>query len=120
MADPRIEFEGMAWQEAAPGVRQKQVERQGCRLRLVEFGPRFEEADWCRKGHWGYVLQGRLELIFAGHTAVLAAGDGLGIPAGEAHRARVEGHAPALLLLFEESEQPVGPGGAPDTEKDPG
>ncbi len=52
---------------------------------MAEFTRDFVEADWCRKGQIGYVLQGQLEVDFHGKVAVFGSGDGIFIPAGEEH-----------------------------------
>ena len=102
MMEPyKIDFGAMPWATPAAGVRCKVHAVGGRQLRLLELGREFVEADWCTKGHIGYVLEGQLEIRFAGSVVGLGPGDGLFIPAGEAHKARVvTGHA--LLILVEE------------------
>jgi quercetin dioxygenase-like cupin family protein len=53
---------------------------------LAEFSREFVEADWCTKGHIGYVLEGQIEIDFDGEAIVFGPGDGLFIPAGEEHK----------------------------------
>lgn len=84
----RIDFESMQWQEPAAGVQVKVCEKDGKRLRLAEFSKEFVEADWCTKGHAGYVLEGKMEIDFDGHVVMFGPGDGLYIPAGEQHKHR--------------------------------
>ena len=86
MEQCRIEFESMTWESPQAGVRYKAYEQGGRRLRLVEFSREFVEPDWCRKGHIGYVLEGRMEIDFCGRTIVIGPGDGVFIPSGEEHR----------------------------------
>lgn len=86
MSDYRVNFEGIAWSVPARGVRFKALEHEGRRLRLVEFSREFVEPDWCRKGHIGFVLEGRMQLEFAGSTVMCGPGDGLFIPPGETHK----------------------------------
>lgn len=86
-----------------PGVRFKAFEHHGRKLRLVEFTRGFQEPDWCRRGHIGYVLEGEGELHFSKHTVELKAGDGLFIPPGEEHKHRL--HIPGAglrVVLVEE------------------
>ena len=75
----------------------------GQRLRLVEFSREFREDDWCRKRHLGYVLEGHLEIDFAGTKVSYGPGDGICIPAGEAHqhKAAVLGQTVRLVLVDE-------------------
>ena len=82
----RINWDGLPWITPMPGVRFKAFEQNGRKLRLVEFACGFQEPDWCRKGHIGYVLEGEGELQFSEQTILLKAGDGIFIPAGEEHK----------------------------------
>jgi len=96
-----INFKALAWESPAAGVRQKAFIQGGQRIRLVEFSDNFVEADWCRKGHAGYVLEGRLAIDFNGKRVEFKAGDGLWIAEGEPHKASVARGETALLILFE-------------------
>ena len=82
----RINWDGLPWITPMPGVRFKAFEQNGRKLRLVEFTCGFQEPDWRRKGHIGYVLEGEGELQFSEQTILLKAGDGIFIPAGEEHK----------------------------------
>ncbi len=66
MAAYRIDWEQISWERPAPGVRHKLHSEGGRRLRLVEFSKDSTEADWCERGHIGYVLEGELEVEFRG------------------------------------------------------
>ncbi|MFH2127243.1 MAG: cupin domain-containing protein [Pseudomonadota bacterium] len=103
MDEHKVDFAALDWQSPAPGVRQKVHEKYGRRLRLVEFSPEFHEPDWCRKGHLGYVLEGELEIDFSGSKVSYGPGDGICIPAGEAHqhKAAVLGQTVRLILVDE-------------------
>jgi hypothetical protein len=82
----RVEWDAYPWISPLPGARFKVCEQNGRKLRFVEFTRAFEEPDWCRKGHMGYVLEGEGELQFSGQTLRLRAGDGIFIPAGDEHK----------------------------------
>ena len=86
MTQYRIDFESIAWQAPAAGVRFRAFQQDGKRLRLVEFTRQFVEADWCRKGHIGLILEGQMEIDFGGRVIAFGPGDGLFIPPGERHR----------------------------------
>lgn len=106
VSDPeshRIEFESLPWESPAPGVRCKKCQRQDRRLRLVEFTKEFIEADWCTRGHAGYVLEGAIAVDFHGEDVVFLAGDGLCIPPGveHGHKARAITDAVTLVLVDE-------------------
>ncbi len=97
----KIDFGAMPWEEWAPFARSKMVELDHERLRLLELKRGFEEPDWCRKRHVGYVLAGELEIRFAEHSIRLSAGDGLFIPQDEKtkHRAHVLSDTVQLVLV---------------------
>jgi quercetin dioxygenase-like cupin family protein len=89
MEQYKIDFESMEWQSPAAGVRFKVYEQNGRRLRLVEFSREFVEQDWCTKGHIGYLLLGQMEINFDGKVITFGQGDGIFIPAGKKHKAKV-------------------------------
>jgi quercetin dioxygenase-like cupin family protein len=98
----RIGFESIPWQAMAPGARHKAVTRAGKRIRLVEFTADFVEADWCTKGHVGYVLAGELEIVFDDRSERFGPADAFVILAGaERHKARANGPLVRLLLVEE-------------------
>lgn len=98
----RIPFTEMPGDFPAPFVTAKAAIAGSHKLRLVEFQHGFEEPDWCRQGHTGYVIEGRLQVTFPGGTVVLEAGDGLHIPVGDAHRHKAAPlTARARLVLFD-------------------
>jgi quercetin dioxygenase-like cupin family protein len=81
-----IAFDLMEWERPVEGVRFKAFEHEGKKLRLVEFSKEFVEPDWCMKGHVGYILDGQMEINFDGKIEIFGPGDGVFIPAGEAHK----------------------------------
>lgn len=82
----KVDFESMAWEEPADGVKFKAYEQDGKKLRLVEFSKEFVEPDWCTKAHIGLILEGKIEIDFDGKKEVFAPGDGIFIPAGPEHK----------------------------------
>jgi len=99
----RIEFEKMAWNEPAQGVRYKSFINGNQQVRLVEFSEGFNEPDWCRKGHAGYVLSGEFSNDYSGQLERYKAGDVIFIPKGEQakHKAILGKGEKVTLLLFE-------------------
>lgn len=101
--DAAILFDRMKWEVPQSGVRCK-VFRDGSRqLRLVEFSREFIEADWCMKGHIGFVLSGDLEIDFSGRVVQFPEGSALMIPPGapHAHKARAVTETVRLFLVEE-------------------
>jgi glyoxylate utilization-related uncharacterized protein len=103
MSHQRIDFTSMPWESPAPGIRFKAFIAEGKKLRLLEFTSELFEKDWCLKGHLGYVLEGRMTIDYVGEVIEYRAGDGLFIPEGEKHKARIAPGERALLVMFEKS-----------------
>jgi len=101
MVPYKIDFDSIPWETPAAGVRAKILKKDGKQLRLVEFTREFVEPDLCRKGHFGYVLEGELEIDFDGKRVLFAQGDGVFIPPGEAHKhmAKVKTDVVRLILV---------------------
>ncbi len=89
MEQYKIDFESMEWEVPADGVRFKAYEKDGRKLRLVEFAKEFIEPDWCTKWHTGLLLEGEMEIDFDGKVITFGPGDGIFIPAGEEHKHKV-------------------------------
>jgi hypothetical protein len=100
MEATRIDFSAVPWEEPAPGMRHRCVTRGTKKLRLVEITAEFVEADWCRKGHTGMVLEGELELSLPGKIVRYAAGDGFFVLGGEDERHRAKAVTPRVRLLL--------------------
>ena len=102
-----VEFDKLAWNESAIGLRYKTFFSGNQQIRLVEFSEGFIEPDWCKKGHAGYVLDGELLNDYSGTWERYKQGDVFFIPKGEQAKHKVvmgEGEK-VLLLLFEIIEQ---------------
>ena len=82
----RIDFDSIPWESPLAGVRFRPYRGEGQQLRLVEYTRQFVEPDWCRKGHIGYVLEGRFQIDFNGQIVEYGPGDGIFIPPGEEHK----------------------------------
>ena len=104
MGQYRIDFGSMEWEAPAADVRVKAYEQDKRKLRLVEFGKKFVEPDWCTKGHIGFILEGKMEIDFDGKPIVFGLGDGLFIPAGEKHKARVLTDTVKVILVEDMDE----------------
>jgi hypothetical protein len=98
-----INFEQMEWSHPHEGVRSKEIEHHGRKMRLLEFSDGFAEHGWCLKGHIGYILEGKVTVNFSGEIREFSKGDGIWIEEGteHKHKASVEPGGRALLILFE-------------------
>ena len=80
----KTDFDKLDWESPISGVRHKYLDQNGMRMRLVEYSERCRH--WCDKGHYGYVLEGQLELEFENSKIVFKKGDGIFIPDGPDHK----------------------------------
>lgn len=85
MSKYRVDFGSIPWESPIDGIRHKIDEKNGKRLRLVEYTGDMEP-HWCEKGHIGYILEGEMEIIFEQGTTIFRGGDGVFIPPGKEHR----------------------------------
>jgi quercetin dioxygenase-like cupin family protein len=101
MQDYRIDFESLPWEPVMDGVRQKVVAHSGRKVRFVEYSKAMPP-HWCAKGHFGYILRGRLEIEFGNGTQVFEEGNGVFIPDGEEHRHRATVLSDVVRAIFVE------------------
>ena len=98
----RIRPDDLPWTEPKEGVRCKSTIHDSRKVRVVEFSAGFADADWCCAEHFGFVLHGRLEVVFADNAELFSPGDIVMIGNGDKHRARVV-EGPVRLFLVEEA-----------------
>ena len=83
------------------GLRYKAITHGSRRLRLVEYTKDLEP-HWCEKGHTGYLLEGRLEIVFDREVVVFNPGSGILIPAGREHRHMGKALSDVVRVVFVE------------------
>jgi hypothetical protein len=95
-------FSETEWQKVSEFARQKLIDNGEKRVRLLQLLPGFQEQDWCQRGHTGYVIEGTLEIEFAGKSKQsFSSGDAFLVSKGEEHKART-GSGSALLFLVDD------------------
>ena len=97
----RIAFADIPWSNLTPGAREKVIDCDGKRFRLLEITPEFVEEGWCVREHSGMVLEGEVEITDQSEIVVLKAGDGLRLAGGDdnGHRARALTSQVVLFLI---------------------
>ena len=98
-----IDFENISWESPYLGQRQKAYVEGNQRIRLVELSEEYAEEEWCEKEHLGYVLEGRIRIIFNGKSVTFNEGDGIFISKGEEnrHKGRIAKGEKALMIFVE-------------------
>ncbi len=88
----KVQLDALDWISVGDDIRYKCYENGAHQIRLVEFGKNMIHPEWCIKGHFGYVLQGKLELEFTSSREVYESGDAIFVPDGIEHK-----HRPKVL-----------------------
>ncbi|MEW6236760.1 MAG: cupin domain-containing protein [Candidatus Omnitrophota bacterium] len=101
MLQYKADFEKIAWESPIAGVRHKCFDQNRLRLRLVEYTQAMPP-HWCEKGHYGYIIEGELEIEYDKETITYKSGDGLFIPDGLEHRHRGRVLSEKVLVFFME------------------
>jgi quercetin dioxygenase-like cupin family protein len=97
----KVEFERLEWESPFEGVRHKYLDQNRLRLRLVEYS-RMMTPHWCERGHYGYLIDGRMQIEYDGSTETYRAGDGIYIPDGPDHKHRAIILSDNALVFFVE------------------
>jgi len=72
----------------AVGRMKRHLTEDGEVIRILELDPKWNEKEWCRRKHVGYVLSGSLTLETAtGARTVIRRGEGFLVPKGCPHKA---------------------------------
>lgn len=95
----KIDFDQIEWETPITGVRNKYLDHDGQRIRLVEYSKELPP-HWCEKGHCGYLISGKMEIEYAERTIMYKQGDGILIPAGPSHRHKGKVLSEKALLFF--------------------
>jgi quercetin dioxygenase-like cupin family protein len=97
----KADFDQLAWESPMAGVRHKQIDQNQVRLRLVEYA-REMPAHWCEKGHYGYLLEGQMEIAYENAKITYKPGDGIFIPDGPEHKHQGRVLSDKALVFFVE------------------
>ncbi len=97
----RVDFDSLEWKTPAPGIRFKACKQGTRQLRLVEYS-RDLEPHWCAKGHFGYILDGQMEIAVGERADVFSAGDGVFLPPGKEHQHMARVLSDVVRVIFVE------------------
>jgi quercetin dioxygenase-like cupin family protein len=95
----KADFRAFEWEHPIKGVRHKSFDRDNIRLRLVEYSKEMP-LHWCEQGHYGYVIEGRMEIEYANGSVIYDTGDGIFIPDGPEHKHRAKILSEKALVFF--------------------
>ena len=100
----RVDFDKLEWATALEGVRHKYIDQNNLRVRLVEYSKEMPP-HWCEKGHYGYLIEGQMEIEYEDSSIVYKPGDGVFIPDGSDHKHRARVISEKVLVFFIEKIQ---------------
>ena len=98
-AQYKTDFNEIDWESPIEGVRHKCVDRNDLRMRLVEYSKEMAP-HWCEKGHYGYLIEGQMEIEYENAKMIYKPGDGIFIPDGTEHRHRGKALTETVLVFF--------------------
>lgn len=81
----RIDFDLLNKEIPFPGIKHKFLDQQGFRIRMVEYSNSMEP-HWCERGHYGFILEGIMDIEFSGEVVRFKKGDGVFIPDGSEYK----------------------------------
>jgi quercetin dioxygenase-like cupin family protein len=102
MLQYKVNFNDLNWEEPLEGVKCKTFKDRDKQLRLVEYSKKMP-LHWCEKGHYGYILDGKLEIEYLNKKIVYQTGDGVFIPDGEDHKHRARVLSDFAKVIFVEN-----------------
>ncbi|MCH8325879.1 MAG: cupin domain-containing protein [Bacteroidetes bacterium] len=85
MPQHKINFNSIDWETPIQGVKSKTYNYASKQIRLIEYTKDMPQ-HWCEKGHYGYIIEGELEIEFANEKIIYKKGDGVFIPDGAEHK----------------------------------
>ena len=95
----RVDFNKLEWKSPIAGVRHKFLDQNNMRMRLVEYSKEMP-LHWCEKGHYGYLIEGRMEIEYKNEKVTYQPGDGIFIPDGPDHKHRGKLLTEKALVFF--------------------
>lgn len=99
MIQYKLDFDKILWKTPMEGVRHKYFDQNGTRFRLVEYSKDMRE-HWCEKEHYGYLIDGEMEIEFDDRREGYSAGDGLILPSGSTYRHKARLISEKALVFF--------------------
>ncbi len=81
------------------GVKCKTYKYENKQLRFIEY-TRGMPPHWCEKGHFGLILEGKLEIKYSNEKIIFKEGDGVFIPDGAEHKHKGRVLTESVKVIF--------------------
>jgi len=95
----KADLNKLDWESPIEGVRHKYIDQNNLRIRLVEYSKEMP-LHWCEKAHYGYLIEGQIEIEYENEKVIYNPGDGIFIPDGPDHRHRGKVLTEKVLIFF--------------------
>ena len=95
----KADFDKLEWDSPILGVRHKYIDQNNVRIRLAEYSKEMPP-HWCEKGHYGYLIEGQMEIEYKNSKMIYKSGDGIFIPDGPDHKHRARVLSGKVLVFF--------------------
>ena len=97
----KIDFELLPWEYLPGNIIQKRKENSLMKFRKIRLYSGYV-SEHCTRAHFGYVIDGNIEIDFESDSIVFQKGDGIEIPGGKnhCHRLKVPEYAELFLMEF--------------------
>ena len=103
MIKHKINFNNIDWETPIQGVKSKTYKYANKQIRLIEY-TKDMLLHWCQKGHYGYIIEGELEIEFTNEKIKFKKGDGVFIPDGAEHKHRGRAITETVKVIFVENK----------------
>lgn len=98
----KAEFDKLEWESPIQGVSHKYIDQNDLRIRLVEYSKEMP-LHWCEQGHYGFLIEGQLEIDYKSEKIVYKSGDGIFIPDGSDRKHQGKALTEKVLVFFIEN-----------------
>ena len=88
----KIDFDELEWIDVGDSMKYKRYQQGDSQVRLVHWGKDMKHEDWCIKGHYAYVIEGKAQISYVDQVVIYEKGDVIFIPDGEEYQ-----HRPKVL-----------------------
>jgi len=102
MLQYKIAFSKMDWESPMQGVKCKSYVNGDKQVRLIQYTKEMPQ-HWCDKGHFGYILEGEIEIEYSDVKHIYKSGDGVFIPDGEEHKHKGRVISDSATVIFVEN-----------------
>jgi quercetin dioxygenase-like cupin family protein len=99
MLQHKINFDNIEWEHPIKGVKYKKYIHNNKQMRLIKYTKEMPP-HWCETGHYGLILEGKMEIEYPNEKIIYKKGDGVFIPDGAEHKHRGRVITESVKVIF--------------------